>query len=324
MRSFIFCFSLITLIFFGSRTAQAALPPGGAGGYYGQCLPSYIAFSFNASRPLNGLPVKTPSYAQQFISTYSFGTVKLDVVVWREACQNSAFPATLVRVTTSGSGTRLGDLQDLDMRFTQSGITTSPLDLYPCSGLGNCGSSFLALNSFSDSTNTALIAVLRDERVNLANAFTLSFFGSGGSLNVPAYATTNSGPVALKGALSGNWFDPARNGEGFMFDIGTLGAQNVFFVAWFTHDQGRQRWLAGNAAFAESATSISVPLVIVQGTNFGNQFNPAQLVTTPWGNATFTFNSCNSLTVSYSGGGEQSTRNYQRLLTGGLKNVACP
>ena len=128
---------------------------------------------------------------------------------------------------------------------------------------------------------------------------------------------------ALTGTLSGNWYDPARSGEGFMIDIGTVGVRNVLFAAWFTHDNGKQRWIAGNGDFAEGARSVAMPLITLEGTGFGAQFNAAQLQNKAWGTATFRFDSCNQMRVTYEGGGEAETRTYQRLLRGGLVGATC-
>jgi len=217
----------------------------------------------------------------------------------------------------------LSSFFDSSFTITQNGINAKALGLYPCSGLSNCNFNSLDLGSSLDNANTTVIGPLNNETIDLTKAFTVTFLGSSAALNVPAHGASTISPIALRGALSGNWFDPARSGEGFMIDVGTVGSRNVFFVAWFTHLAGNQQWLAGNADFNEGATSISVPLVSLRGTGFGSQFNAAQLTTNNWGNATFRFDSCNQLTVSYTGGGETATRVNRRLLDG-LKGVACP
>jgi hypothetical protein len=47
------------------------------------------------------------------------------------------------------------------------------------------------------------------------------------------------------------------------------------------------------------ATSVSIPVVITSGANFGDAFKPNDVVRTPAGTLSFTFSSCNAGTVDY-------------------------
>lgn len=128
--------------------------------------------------------------------------------------------------------------------------------------------------------------------------------------------------VNLQGALSGNWYDPSRSGEGMMFDISQQDGKNILFVAWFTHDEGKQRWLAGNIEFAAGAKQLTLPLYVFEGAQFDNAFDGAQVQRKDWGSITISFPSCSAMQFSYTAGTLTGQGRLQRLL-GGLKNVPC-
>ncbi len=74
---------------------------------------------------------------------------------------------------------------------------------------------------------------------------------------------------------SGSWYDPARDGEGFVLEILPDGTQVAY---WFTYDiDGNQAWMV--AAGSSSATRGSFPLDMLQpvGGRFGPDFDPADV-----------------------------------------------
>ncbi len=129
------------------------------------------------------------------------------------------------------------------------------------------------------------------------------------------FAMAQSSPVVFQGALSGAWYSPARSGEGMMFDISSEGARNVIFVAWFAHESKKQRWLAGSVDFPVGAKQAVIPLFVVEGTDFGNAFDPTKLTRTSWGTLTVAF-TCSKLTYSYLGPvNTTGSGEYQRLIS---------
>lgn len=100
--------------------------------------------------------------------------------------------------------------------------------------------------------------------------------------------------TVIDGGYSGSWFLLDRDGEGFIFNIAVIGGVNTLVVFYFTYENntsGRQAWLVGSAPIV--GNSADVPMVITDGTEFGEGFNPDNVVRTPWGNIKVTWQTCN-------------------------------
>ncbi len=113
--------------------------------------------------------------------------------------------------------------------------------------------------------------------------------------NIPEGPTTNETNPDISliiAATGGIWFNPHNDGEGFFIHIDD-GLR--FTVTWYTFDeQGQQLWLIGTQSYLFGDNSVTVALSRPKGTQFGSQFNGADINKTAWGNMTFTFNSCNT------------------------------
>ena len=102
----------------------------------------------------------------------------------------------------------------------------------------------------------------------------------------------------VDGGYSGSWYQLARNGEGLIFNIAEIGGVNTLVVFYFTYENnssGRQAWLVGSAPII--GNSADVPMIIASGTQFGDLFNPNDVVRTPWGNVKVTWESCDLATI---------------------------
>lgn len=108
--------------------------------------------------------------------------------------------------------------------------------------------------------------------------------------------------------ISGSWFEPAHNGEGFIVEeIGN----NQVIVYWFSYDeQGEQAWFFG-AGTLDGRRLVIDETSITAGGIFGPQFDPDTVVVNPWGQLIFEFG-CDQGSVDYSssipayGNGSQS------------------
>jgi hypothetical protein len=108
-------------------------------------------------------------------------------------------------------------------------------------------------------------------------------------------------------ALSGNWYDPATSGQGFVFEVNPLSP--VVFFAWYTYAPSGQsagvagqRWFTGQGSYAPGSRTMMLTLAETTGGVF-DQPTPMS-GTTPVGNATVTFTSCTAaqLQFSFTGG----------------------
>jgi len=137
-------------------------------------------------------------------------------------------------------------------------------------------------------------------------------------------AAAGPGAIAISGTQSGTWFDPERDGEGFLLEIGTAGSTRRFVASWYTYRNGQQLWLVGSAVLAAGATQVSVPLVVTRGANFGSAFRPGDVIVEPWGTATFSFPACARMQVSYAPlDGVSGVLQLQRILDG-IEGLRCP
>jgi len=80
--------------------------------------------------------------------------------------------------------------------------------------------------------------------------------------------------------LSGSWYDPAHDGEGFVVE--QVGADRAA-VYWFTYNaQGEQTWLF-NTGIIEDNGIVFPELLQPVGGQFGRSFDPATVRLDPWG-----------------------------------------
>jgi hypothetical protein len=109
-------------------------------------------------------------------------------------------------------------------------------------------------------------------------------------------------------ALSGNWYDPATSGQGFVFEVNPL--VPVTFFAWYTYAPSGQsagvagqRWFTGQGNYTVGSRTMTLSLVETTGGVF-DQPTPASQATTVVGAATVTFMSCTSaqLQFNFTGG----------------------
>jgi hypothetical protein len=99
----------------------------------------------------------------------------------------------------------------------------------------------------------------------------------------------------LTAAMSGAWYDPSHNGEGWLLEILNDGQA---LLAWFTYDsEGRQAWFYNNGTV--DGNTVTFDLLVPSGTDFGPTFDPNELNLPAWGRASFTFENCNSGSMTY-------------------------
>ncbi len=102
-------------------------------------------------------------------------------------------------------------------------------------------------------------------------------------------------PISEVARLSGSWYDPSHDGEGFNVEVLANGGVVVY---WFSYDPlGQRRWffgvgevIAGKLVFANMLTS--------SGGIFGPGFDPATVNLTHWGSLELDL-TCHSGTASY-------------------------
>lgn len=102
------------------------------------------------------------------------------------------------------------------------------------------------------------------------------------------------------GGVSGQWFNPSRDGEGIFLEVVRTDTGQQVSVSWFTYDtEGFQLWLVGNVVISGETNSVNIPVAVTGGPKFGDAYNPDDLQRVSWGTLALTFNSCDSGLLSY-------------------------
>jgi hypothetical protein len=192
----------------------------------------------------------------------------------------------------------------------QSGADSVPVTIYrniggnfnapPITNATAVGSGTL---SFADCANAAFAYAFSDGS-GRTGTIALTRLTPNVSCAVGATPATN-----VDFTYSGNWFDAATGGQGFVFEVNPLAP--VFFLTWYTYapagqaaGAAGQRWFTGQASYAAGARSVPLTLYETTGGLFDQPANPPP-TNTAVGTATVTFASCASaqLQFNFTGGG---------------------
>ncbi len=167
---------------------------------------------------------------------------------------------------------------------------------------------------------------------NECNAGSVEFraFGQTGQLSDFAPTTQIAGigcqldnvqlpPLAF---VSGTWFDPSRNSEGFTIHVLPDGRVIMY---WYTFDTtGNQLWLIGVGTVDAGNRIVIDNVRTSSGGRFGNDFDPDDVTPTPWGTVTFELG-CDSGTMMYNSTDPEfgsGTLNLIKLTN--IAGVSCP
>ncbi len=140
------------------------------------------------------------------------------------------------------------------------------------------------------------VAVLNpDDRHTYAE---LSSAAGGKCGNIPPDETDPPGtsyPIAP--CISGSWYLPARDGEGYVIEIIGPELEQQMLAYFYTYDEaGNQIWMIGGQAPFNGDTAV-LPMLITSGASYGDDFDPADVLRESWGTLTFKFTSKNAGTV---------------------------
>ncbi len=113
--------------------------------------------------------------------------------------------------------------------------------------------------------------------------------GTDSQITLTVTDQTVAAPFVIEPGISAAWFDPRRNGAGFLIEIL---AENRAVVYWFTYDDiGRQRWFIGTGEVR--GNELYFPdLLQASGGIFGDDFDPEQIVLSDAGSASFLWSDC--------------------------------
>jgi hypothetical protein len=101
--------------------------------------------------------------------------------------------------------------------------------------------------------------------------------------------------LSITAGISGSWFNPERDGEGFLLEVLD---ENRLAAYWFTYDFfGNQQWLVGVGEI--DGDRAIVPVRVTEGGIFGPLFDPNTVQRISWGTLEFSFTSCDRGIVNY-------------------------
>jgi len=128
-------------------------------------------------------------------------------------------------------------------------------------------------------------------------------------------------PEREEARLSGSWFDPSHDGEGYIVEV-LVDSRVVTF--WFSFDpEGNRRWFLGVGEIRDGKLVFD-NMNTTSGGIFGPDFDPDTVELTPWGTLELDLN-CNNGTANYSSTEEgfgSGTLNVKRLTS--IDRLECP
>ncbi|WP_376691437.1 hypothetical protein [Wenzhouxiangella sp. EGI_FJ10409] len=124
----------------------------------------------------------------------------------------------------------------------------------------------------------------------------------------------NGGPSANNRAITGNWYDPARSGEGFQL----AWEEGQFVLTYYTYQGGKQAWLLGlGDRFGD--TLVFPEVNITGGADFGGRFRPGDVDSEFFGAIEVTIEDCNNATIQVESalpGFEDQTLDVEKIVPG--------
>lgn len=97
--------------------------------------------------------------------------------------------------------------------------------------------------------------------------------------------------------FNGLWYNPAQSGHGLQIDEMFLNGQKHLFVSWYVYQNGQPIWITGVGPVVGDTAVID--MIITEGSGFLPDFDPDQVVRTPWGTMTLSMPNKGQLDVSW-------------------------
>lgn len=134
--------------------------------------------------------------------------------------------------------------------------------------------------------------------------------GSDENIAVQVTTARQQSLFTVEPGIAAAWFDPSRNGEGFLIEVLT---NNRAVLYWFTYnDAGEQDWYIANGTVA--GNQLRFPLLLrVSGGVFGPEFDADQVTSEVAGSATFLWTACGSGSMDWHIGNRRGRQTLSRL-----------
>lgn len=119
--------------------------------------------------------------------------------------------------------------------------------------------------------------------------------------------------------FTGNYYEPAKSGRGVILDIVASDHQefgNTVVAQWFTFRDGAPLWLTGIGRIDQNTNIADLEFYELEGGSFGPEFSSPDASQSVWGSGKLSFESCNQITMDYSGSDGNGTLNLEPLFQG--------
>ncbi|NNK33737.1 MAG: hypothetical protein HKP02_11470 [Xanthomonadales bacterium] len=106
--------------------------------------------------------------------------------------------------------------------------------------------------------------------------------------------------LGIDPGLSGHWWDSTRSGEGFMMEVAYVGDDVFVFMSFYAYDAaGNRTYLFAQGLVDPGATTVDLTIVMPEGGQWGENFDPAAVSRPEWGVGTFMFPDCENATYEF-------------------------
>jgi len=93
----------------------------------------------------------------------------------------------------------------------------------------------------------------------------------------------------------GTYYDPTRDGEGFMLSV--EGDGSIFVMTWYTYFNGAQVWMIGTGT-RNGNQLVFDNMIITSGASFGSEFDATDVIRETFGMITVDITDCNNFTAT--------------------------
>jgi len=132
---------------------------------------------------------------------------------------------------------------------------------------------------------------------------------------------TANGGSGGNARVSGAWFNPAQDGQGFIVE--RIDASRVL-AYWFTYDaDGHQMWMLGIGELESDGMMARILMEQASGGRFGDAFDPASVVLDNWGEVSLQFISCDEASYSWEAPPPYGSGGYELMALTRLKGLSC-
>ena len=196
-------------------------------------------------------------------------------------------------LNTDRSGTHTASLLSDGKVLVAGGYTNAALDSAELYDPSTSKWEYTSTLNTARSGHTATL--LRDGKVLVAGGI-----GVGTDSYRPLNSTELYGdfaPGTIVPGFTGVWYDPTQVGHGIFIEVLS---DNRLLAWWFSFNPAgtEQSWFGGVGTYSGNDPVI-VPVYQATGGRWIPDFDPSQIVNSPWGTLTFTFTDCNHGRVDF-------------------------